>query len=33
MRSFLQRNPGFGRLWAAAAISQVGDWLSFVLSQ
>lgn len=30
MRSFLQRNPGFGRLWAAAAISQVGDWLSFV---
>jgi Transmembrane secretion effector len=30
MRALLQRNPGFGRLWAAAAISQVGDWLSFV---
>ncbi len=30
MRGLLQRNPGFGRLWAAAAVSQVGDWLSFV---
>lgn len=30
MRALLQRNPGFGRLWAAAAVSQVGDWLSFV---
>ncbi len=30
MRAMLQRNPGFGRLWAAAGVSQVGDWLSFV---
>jgi Transmembrane secretion effector len=28
--SLLRRNPGFGRLWTAAAISLVGDWLSFV---
>ena len=30
MPSLLRRNPGFGRLWTAAAISLVGDWLSFV---
>ena len=30
MPSLLRRNPGFGRLWAAAGISLVGDWLSFV---
>ncbi len=28
--SLLRRNPAFGRLWAAGAISLVGDWLSFV---
>jgi len=28
--SIFTRNPGFGRLWAAAGISLVGDWLSFV---
>lgn len=28
--SLLRRNPGFGRLWAAAGVSLVGDWLSFV---
>lgn len=27
---FVRRAPGFGRLWAAAAVSLVGDWLSFV---
>lgn len=30
MNALVRRNPGFGRLWAAAAVSQVGDWLSFV---
>ena len=30
MPSLFRRNPGFGRLWAAAGISLVGDWLSFV---
>lgn len=30
MSSLLRRNPGFGRLWAAAGVSLVGDWLSFV---
>lgn len=26
----VRRSPGFARLWAAAAASQFGDWLSFV---
>lgn len=30
MLSLLRRNPPFGRLWAAGAVSLVGDWLSFV---
>ena len=30
MNALVRENPGFGRLWAAAAVSQVGDWLSFV---
>lgn len=30
MTSLLRRNPGFGRLWTAAGVSLVGDWLSFV---
>lgn len=30
MTSLLRRNPGFGRLWVAAGVSLVGDWLSFV---
>ena len=28
--TLLRRHPAFRRLWAAAAISQLGDWLSFV---
>lgn len=30
MNALVRQNPGFGRLWAAAGVSQVGDWLSFV---
>ncbi|NVB78858.1 MAG: MFS transporter [Kofleriaceae bacterium] len=30
MLSLLRRSPAFGRLWAAGAVSLVGDWLSFV---
>src|SRR5687767_2953872 len=30
MPSLLRRNPAFRRLWAAGAVSLVGDWLSFV---
>src|SRR5262245_51302082 len=28
--SLFRRHPGFGRLWAAGAVSLCGDWLSFV---
>jgi MFS family permease len=28
--SLFRRSPGFRRLWAAGAVSLVGDWLSFV---
>ncbi len=30
MPSLLRRNPSFRRLWAAGAVSLVGDWLSLV---
>ncbi|MBE7449427.1 MAG: MFS transporter [Kofleriaceae bacterium] len=30
MTSWLRARPAFRRLWAAATVSQVGDWLSFV---
>ena len=30
MLSLLRRHPAFRRLWIAGAVSQVGDWLSFV---
>jgi len=30
MPSLFARHPGFGRLWAAGAVSLCGDWLSFV---
>src|SRR5688500_16835594 len=30
MLSLLHRHPAFCRLWIAAAVSQVGDWLSLV---